>query len=185
MPINNRLCDHCKKKFYSSIGKEYCRACSNKLGLVEKRSEHKSMIRKIKKLCTDVKVYEKEIYLLAAKSKWDLLNPADFYKVAHIFMDVVCNENKYSTKTPDMQAILMLDELVKLLEYKKIEHHYRRYQARGVVQLDKKGKVIRTFSSIKQAVEVLDYCDSTIKRACDGKKTLIKEILKWKSDVNI
>lgn len=179
----NKICLNCKKKFYSTKGKENCAPCSRLLGLIKPYIVRRSSYYKLKRTCEDVSLFERDIYLLATKFKWNLISPVDIYRVADLYIKVTCNDLKYSTNDPERQAEIMIKDLVELLELKKQLPTIARYKARSIVQLSKNGRVIRTFNSIKHAVEVLDYTDSTIKRACNGKKTIIKEILKWKADI--
>jgi hypothetical protein len=182
---NNKKCKNCKKKFYSSTGKENCRKCSVELGLVKPQSLQRAVQHKLRKVCADVNDYAHDIKMLSIKNKWGLMTPVDYFRVCSIYMDVVCNDRIYSTREIDAQVNLMLLDLNNLLKYKNEKKERKPYQSRAIVQLDKSGKVIRTFASVRDAVRQLDYCDITIKKACNGHKTFVKEILKWKTDVNI
>lgn len=181
--MRNAKCQNCKKKFHSSTGKLYCRACRNYLNMIPNASKKRNQKNKLKRLCEDVLLHQSEIYLLATKEKWGLLNQIDFFRVANIYMLVVCNENRYAQKEPDVQVQMMLKELVDLIEFRKIDATNTKYKTRAIVQLDKNGIVVRTFQSMKHASQVLDYSTFVIKRTCEGYKTAAKEILKWKSEI--
>lgn len=183
MKNHNRKCLNCKKKFYSSKGKENCSACNRLLGVTKPNPQNDKIriLRALKRNCEDVRVYATDIKLLATKMKWNLINPIDNFRIADLYMKITCNDLKYSTKDAYQQAEFMIAELLKLLTADILPKTPG--NARVIVQLNKEGEVIREFKSVRTCAKELDYAYETIQRRCDGLKSSVREILKWKKDI--
>jgi hypothetical protein len=179
---NNRSCKNCKKKFYSSKGKENCGNCMRNLGL---RKPTKTFAKNaLKRVCQDVQLFKTDIHILATKQKWGLISPIDRLRVVDVYMNVVCNEAKYSTNEPEQQVQFMLIELLQLLDITRDYELITPGKGRIVVHLDSKtGQVIKEYRTIREASIDLDYGASSIKRRCDGLKCVVREVLKWKKDI--
>lgn len=109
-------CLHCKSKFYSSTGKQHCRNCRRLLGLLSPEANRQRLARALKSICSDPLVWERDIKLLQIKLKWGLFSHIDAFRVAHIYMDCICNADKYCTLDAMKQAEHMLAELATIID---------------------------------------------------------------------
>lgn len=177
-----RKCENCSKKFYSSTGKTKCSACNRLLGFVKPSNYEKIRLNKaLKRNCGSVHDYSTEIKILATKVKWNLINHIDIFRIADLYLTITCNDLKYSTKEPEQQVELMIAELLVLLSHKPSTKVGR--PSRYVVQLNEKGEVIKEFVSVRKCSKELNYSQVTIQKRCNGQKTRVREILKWKEDI--
>ena len=102
MPGYNKRCDTCKKTFYTSKGNEHCRPCMRDLGLLTEEQNKRILQRIIKDACGDAKNYKTEIFLYSAKQKWNLLSELDYYKIADLYLKIICDGFKYSQNEPEI-----------------------------------------------------------------------------------
>lgn len=187
--VDYKQCAACHKAFYSTIGKEYCRSCFAIRGdysgnYIKNRT---SALRKSQ--CLDIRLFKKEIYLLATKSKWGLLSYIDIFRIASIYVAVTCDDNKYSQYEPEYQAKFMMDDLVRMVDG-TIEIGSPGRPGRGVVKVDANGKVLKEYSSVTAAAEDNDIYVMFVRRCCNesnfkglGRNRLLS--FRWKKDINI
>lgn len=182
-------CKACDKNFYSTMGKVYCRACFAIRGeysgnyLKNKTSALRSS------MCKDIRLYKKQIYLLATKLKWGYINFIDYFRIADIYMSVTCDENKYSQMSAEEQCALMIADMVRMLDG-TIEIGTPGRIGKGVVKVDGRGAVIKEYKSVKDAADDNDLYLSFVRRSCNesefkglGKNRTLR--FRWKRDINI
>ena len=112
--IMKKHCVRCTK-FHQSIKSDYCRFCKKALNLYSNEQQKHRARALWKKSCEDIRLYEKEITILAIKRKNKVLNYLDYYITADLYMRVLCNEHAYSTYEPIQQVDFMIEELYNLL----------------------------------------------------------------------
>lgn len=187
MPNYFAKCKGCDKKFHSKLGKELCRSCNAlqnnyKPGYLKLKTK-----RMLKNNCADHRVWAKDIKLLYVKMKHNLLSHIDLFRIASIFMEITCNEVKYSSLEPEEQCKSMINDLIKMVtedDYEISDGHHR---GRGVVRIDEKGRVIETFRSIREAAEYHDVYRGFVKNSCDkaleGKDKNGRLRFRWKNHI--
>lgn len=165
-------CARCGKRFYTTKGADKCRNCRRLAGEISSAGIRKRIAGILKTSCDDVKNWKSDITCLNVKLKHNLLAPTDYFRVAHIYMAVTCNEVKFSALEPEEQVIHMLDELWQLLMSDNVvpKPHLNR-KRRGVNLYDELGKVIETWSSISQCAEDLDLSRSQVRYICEHKSS--------------
>lgn len=182
MPGFNRNCNTCKKKFYTSKQNEHCRPCMRDLGLLSDEQNKRILQRIIKDACGDAKQYKTEIFLYSVKQKWNMLTQLDYYKIADLYLKIICDGFKYSQNEPENQVIYMLADLRTLLMEFPTKKRIGRTKGKGVIQLTKDGKIKKQWKSIKSASEALDLGEYKVKALCNRKIKNVSPILYWAND---
>lgn len=177
-------CTNCKKIFYSSKGNEHCMACRRLLNEFSNDYTRRYVIRTKKASCDDVEKYKTDILLLSVKNKWGLMNSIDYFRVAHIYMAVICDAYKYSQNDIENQVTYMLNDLNLLLKDVPIKGKRKRI-GKIIVQLNKSGKVIKEWPAIASCARDLDISTNVVTKICDGGKSRFGFNLKWKRNLNI
>jgi hypothetical protein len=162
-PVNNKkICAGCGRKFHTTTGKTLCRHCYSISGfsLTQKRKQ-----KQLQQLpdCHPITGWEKSIKTLLVKLKWNLLSPVDLFRVAHIYMDCVCDENKYSTLIPEEQCQYMLLEMSGIL---KGELDANNKKSKPVVKIDANGNILAEYSSMKSAASANKVFISFVANSC-------------------
>jgi hypothetical protein len=176
----NRRCKNCKGKYYSSKGQEHCRPCRRDLGLLTMDQNRRIAQKIMKDACGNAKDYRQEIMFYSVKQKWDLLDELDYYKIADLYLKIICDSFKYSQNEPKNQVIYMLSDLRTLLmEFPKREKYIK--SGRSVVEIVD-GKITRTWNSINKAATDLNITSHMVGRICDFKSKRRFYNLMWKKD---
>lgn len=162
---NHSNCQKCGRKFYTTIGKTLCRFCFAIDGHYQSESYRRRQHREAQTLLPAIDIWKPAIQILIVKCKWNLLNQIDIFKICHIYMDCIGNENKYCNLEIDEQVQYMLLELNNLLKgcYKPDVKMGRRVQ-----QIDKLGNILAEFRSIKSCAEHFKIHSSYVKKSCDN-----------------
>lgn len=166
-------CQNCNRRFFTTIGKVLCRYCFAIEGNFSQSYRKNQMP---KNNGGAVKQWEPEIKILLVKLKWNLLNYVDFFKICHIYMDCIGNENKYSTLEIDEQIQYMLLELKKMISGSFVQQITHR-KGREVQQIDEFGRVINEYLSVRMAAGEHKISRVIVAKSCDNGGYLNK---KWK-----
>lgn len=162
---NHSNCQKCGRKFYTTIGKTLCRFCYAIDGHYLSESYRRRAHREAIAMQPAIERYRQSIIILIVKCKWNLLNQIDIFKICHIYMECIGNENKYCNLSIDEQVQYMLLELNNLLKgcYKpEFKSGIRIYQ------IDKVGNILAEFRSIKSCAEHFGVHSSFVKKSCDN-----------------
>jgi hypothetical protein len=156
-------CQNCNRTFFTTISKTLCRHCFAIKGNFSPSYRKTQMV---KNNIPSIKQWTPEIKILLVKLKWNLFNSVDFFKIAHIYMDCVNNENKYSTLEIDQQIQYMLLELKKMMtgEFAP-KGSFRR--GREVQQIDDSGKVLKEYVSLRMAAAEHNISRVIVQKSCD------------------
>jgi hypothetical protein len=182
------ICKSCGKKFHSQIGKTECQSCIiSRFGYQSDYYARRVLKRKLKSLKGDIKESEVDIKMLSVKKKWNLLSEIDYFRIADIYMGIVCDEKKYSSEEPHTQVGHMLDELLILLEkesQKSTDDFVRRSNlfSKKVLLFDEKDNIIKEFDKLGDCMEYTGlsryWIDKILKN--DGIEGM--PLLKWSSN---
>ena len=157
-------CQNCNRRFFTTIGKVLCRHCfaieGNFSNSYRKTQMGKSNIPAIKQWTPEIKI-------LLVKLRWNLLNHVDFFKICHIYMECVNNENKYSSLETDQQIQYMLLELNKMMSGEFVAKGLYR-KGRTVEQIDSLGVAIKEYISIRMAAAEHKISRSIVQKSCDN-----------------
>jgi hypothetical protein len=178
-----KYCTSCGRKFWSQKGKEQCRTCMQATfnGQAPEYVNRK-VKRLIEKSCESVFKYERDIKILATKMKWNLLSHIDLFRIANIYMDVVCDETKFSTYEADVQCQYMLSELMIMLQSDDGTYQPK-YKA--ICRMDGKGNVLQRWDNATKASEELGVSRKILVSIAAGQKKVRRLFMKWESDLNI
>lgn len=162
-----KTCVGCQKKFHSTTGANKCRFCKRVSGELTKKTYR----RDLENQCSDIKKYDSDIRCLCVKIKHNLMTPADFYRVCDIYMQVTCNENKYSTFEAKDQVAYMLKELWDTLKMSKEVVFKTREDKRKkkVALFNEDGVEVKRWSSIRDCSYELDLNLDNIRAICTGR----------------
>lgn len=172
-------CESCGKKFESTTGKTKCRLCRRLHNEISEFSIKRNLNQMQANLCNELQPYANDIRLLNAKLKWDLLTPLDYFRVADLYVKITCDEMKYSAQDPDVQIKLMLHDLYQLLVNDKFKIKSEKGK-KAIIQLDKEGKVIAKWSSVKACAKDLYLDRASVRAYCNGKRRSKFFILRWR-----
>ncbi len=158
-------CHDCGRRFFSTKGKTLCRHCFSIKGHFLSESYRRKNNRFSKDISDVISRWSPQIKILLVKMKWNLLNQVDIFKVAHIYMECIDNENKYSSLEVDEQVQYMLMELEKMMtgNFNPSERAGRR-----VLQIDATGAIIKEFCSMNAAARELKVHLSFVKNSCNN-----------------
>jgi hypothetical protein len=156
-------CRTCGRIFHSTIGKDLCRFCYSIDGHLYSKSIRMRKHALVKKLEGPIDRWRDRIKILLVKMKWNLLSQIDIFLVAHIYMDITNNENKYSTLQIDHQIQYMLLELEKMMNNEFVPPPRL---GRRVEQIDSKGKVVQEFFSMSAAAKHHDVHIAVVRKSC-------------------
>jgi hypothetical protein len=157
-------CENCNRRFFTTIGKTLCRQCFAIEGNFSSSYRKSQMPKNASKT---IRQWTPQIKILLVKLRWNILNPVDTFKIAHIYMDCVNNENKYSTLEIDHKIQYMLFELKTMMtgEFAP-KGSFRR--GREVQQIDDSGKVLKEYVSLRMAAVEHNISRVIVQKSCDN-----------------
>jgi hypothetical protein len=157
-------CQNCGRRFFTTIGKTLCRHCFAIEGNFSSSYRKSQMPKNASKT---IKQWTPQIKILLVKLRWNLLNSVDFFKIAHIYMDCVNNENKYSSLETDQQIQYMLLELNRMMTGEfVVKGSYRK--GRTVEQIDSSGVTIKEYISLRMAAAEHKISRNIVQKSCDN-----------------
>ena len=113
-PASN--CQFCNRVTHSKTRGDICASCAREKGIYKRENAYKQRMRKLwAASCDDIRNWSDQLRLLKIKQNSELLDEIDIFRICHIYISVVCNENAYATFDAIKQANLMLNELWMLL----------------------------------------------------------------------
>lgn len=174
------LCENCGNKFSSYTGKTHCQKCRNALGLVNSQALRARIQKRIKQTAEDPMLYADEIKRLAVKIKWNLLSHIDMFRVVHIYLNITNDPEKYSSDTPEIQAQLMIKELIRMITLPK-KKPGRPSMSVCLIEGD---RVVKTWKSTTECANELGMRSTSVTKICNGGRVKgRKMMLVWKSDL--
>jgi len=157
-------CQNCNRRFFTTIGKTLCRHCFAIEGNFSQSYRKSQMPKNASKT---IRQWTPQIKILLVKLRWNLFNPVDPFKIAHIYMDCVNNENKYSSLEPDQQIQYMLLELNRMMTGEfVVKGSYRK--GRTVEQIDSSGVTIKEYISLRMAAAEHKISRNIVQKSCDN-----------------
>jgi hypothetical protein len=177
---NNINCKKCNRKFYTTKGADYCRPCKRELGLLTEVQKAKIYNQLLKDNCGDVNDFKEEIIMYSIRCKWDLLTELDYYKIAHMYLQIICDPVRFSQNPIKDQINYMLADLRTLL-YGIPKKKRKPKTGRGIVEIID-GKINRSWHTISEAGRELDITSNMVGRICNGLSKRRWYNLMWEKD---